>query len=234
MSKMEGAYLAILRVAILVAASLALLVTVIVMTAAAPSLLASAGIGEKSEESNGALRQFMEQQRTQSSQDDAGYEEPEAAAMTPLRPDIDVAAKNLAEYLGSREAARRREIGQALQQNADELATATQALGIADASDQYAASVRALSRDLLESTGRKLNEAKVWELIRWHHDRFAADLAASEAKRAAARADLMVKLGVAAGAFLAFVLIVFVFLFVKIERNLRGLGARDPVIQEEV
>lgn len=232
LSRLESVYLAILRVAILVAASLALLVTVLVATASAPSLLASAGIGAADAEGGVTLGRFMDEQRdaaTTGEAADAGIAEAEVA----IDPDLVVAARNFAEYLGGRDDARKRDFALALQRNADRLSSvALESLGVDGAAARYGKSIRAVSRDLLESTGRKLSERRVWALIEWHHERFVAELAAGEAQRAAARADLMMKLGIAGAAFLAFVLIVFVFLFVKIERNLRGVGALAPLEPE--
>ncbi|WP_404478584.1 hypothetical protein [Novosphingobium sp. BL-52-GroH] len=227
LSKLEGVYLAILRVAILVAASLALLVTIGVAVASGPSLLASAGFGGAEDTANGSLRQFMAEQKDQSSPGDETLAERRPEVETVIAPDIDAAAANFAKYLGTPGTAAKRNFSILLQGNADGLVTgAVGQVSVADAPARYGASVLALSESLLNSTGRKLSEERVHELIAWHFQHFVGELAADQARQASARADLMVKLGVAGAAFLAFVLIIFVFLFVKIERNLRGIAVQ--------
>ena len=55
-----------------------------------------------------------------------------------------------------------------------------------------------------------------------------ADVASKETEKATQMAGMTAKIGLAAGAFVAFIMMIFVFIFVKIERNLRVLQFIAP------
>lgn len=133
---------------------------------------------------------------------------------------------NLEKYLGKDEIDRAT-LGGHLQGWADEFDGQSPGRG-----QDYAASVLQLTKDLRASKGKKLSDNRIGQLLDWHHARFAQSAAAEEMRKTEARAGLMLKVGMAGSAFMAFVLVIFVFLFVKIERNLRAipdvLQRREP------
>lgn len=85
----------------------------------------------------------------------------------------------------------------------------------------YEANLFSLTKQLAISRGAPLTLDNVEALITWHAAKFksAADTEASE--NAAARVAAGVRLQLAGYALATFLLLVFAFLFVKIERNLR-------------
>ena len=95
--------------------------------------------------------------------------------------------------------------------------------------DRYADSLLSLSKDLVQAP-TATTPVDVDQLIQWHFDQFsaAAETAmqqdASRAIEEQARRQTAVLAGTAAaGFFMMFLLLVFVFVLVKIERNLRRL-----------
>jgi hypothetical protein len=137
----------------------------------------------------------------------------------PVLPDIDKAASNIETYLG-KDNIDRKVLTTQMQSMADKAAETMPA-----GDTKYAASLLRLTEELNASKGKKLSVERVVALLKWHAEHFAANVAAEAAKKTEAQQALLMKLGVAGAAFLAFVLVIFVFIFVKIERNLRRLPA---------
>jgi hypothetical protein len=208
LAKLERAYLGILRVVILVAATVALVVAGLGAVSAVPPLLRWSGITETTKPTGGTLADFISEQKIT---DTASTETTEQTAEPFIHADIRSAAKTIKGYLkGSLITEKEWQTG--LQRLADQ---------VTGHSVEYAESLKDLTEQLKSSKGKPLSEARVTQLIDWHKARFEADVAARAAAEAEGNAKFWVTIGLAGAAFLAFVLIIFVFLFVKIERSLR-------------
>ena len=89
------------------------------------------------------------------------------------------------------------------------------------ARSDYADSLVRLTEEMKASRGKPLSEARVLTLLSWHESRFVSEWERDAAHKAEADAALRSRLWGAGAAFLSFVLVVFVFLFVRVERNTR-------------
>ena len=96
---------------------------------------------------------------------------------------------------------------------------------------EYSADVLKLSNQLTRSTGKPLSDERVFQLIQYHLDTFLSNAQALGATKAGRLAGSMAKLLIAGSAFLVFVLVLFSFLFVKIERNLRTRSAPGEALE---
>ena len=222
LAKLERAYLGILRVVVLIAATIALVVAALGIIAAAPSLLRMTGIMQSDEATGATLQDFISEQKITDTTDVSGEQTEQKRSFLA---EIEEAARNIRSYLGKRGTITEETWKTALQDNAD---------GFESHEAAYAASVKALSEELTESKGKPLSEARVVQLVEWHKAHFLANLQAAQAGAAADRANFWVTVGAAGGAFLIFILIVFVFLFVKIERSLRVVQTQRVPNGEEM
>lgn len=207
LNRLESAYLSILRVVILIAATLALIIAALGAMGAVPLLLEKAGI-LSTNEAGTSLADFVGEKKVASN--DVADSEPASDA---VHPDLAAAARNIHQYLGERSSYPASHWESVLQGFWLEVP--------AEADDAYAVSVRDLSEELLESTGSPLSLEQIEELLLWHFQRYLQNLQDRAAQQAAADAEFYMVMGAAISAFLVFVFIVFIFLFVKIERSLR-------------
>lgn len=222
LSRLEVAYLAILRVVLLIAASVALLVTFGAATMALPALGDIVGLTGHQRTHGGTLRQFIEVNRitdVKPSQEEAT----ETSFSMPLPEKLGEASKNFARY-DSRNGGE-----QVPQSKWDDLFRSVLSEKVpASLVEDYSNDIFKLSNQLTRSTGKPLSNERVFQLIEFHLDGFLADAQARENAKAGRLAGSLSKLLLAGGAFLIFVLVLFSFLFVKIERNLR---VRDRPIE---
>ncbi|MBB3348376.1 hypothetical protein [Sphingomonas sp. BK069] len=214
LTNLENVYLGVLRVVILIAASVALLLTAWGLASSVPQLLRWAGLTETAPPTGGTLREFISERRitdtTAESQDTLTRD-----MESYVDPSIREAAKAIVTYLGKRGTLTAADLERSLQAEANRLPGEALA---------YGQGVKSLAMELAASKGRPLTEMRVLELLQWHRERFVADLAARQARETEANAKFWIQVTLAGAAFLGFVLIVFVFLFVKIERSLRLIG----------
>lgn len=224
LTKIETFYLAILRVIILVAATLALIGTIIGGIGAVPAVLRMMGVSHEAP-TGGTLGQFIAEQKITETKVTASSDENTAAEGTTALPDIRAAASTIKAYLRSRGVVEEAAWRKGLQEIAD---------GFAGNAGEYAASVRNLAEQLPKSKGKPLSEERVAQLIDWHKARFEADLSRQAAEEAQSNAQFFVSLGAAGAAFLTFVMIIFIFLFVKIERSLRLVHTMPVRTAEEI
>jgi len=208
LTKLESLYLGLLRGFILVAATLALVASALLVITTVPDLLTRAGL-TKAEAPRSSLAEFISEQKPQ---EQAAQTDPGTPKLA-VDPDISKAAQNIRRYLADRATIPVTTWEQALQGAKNGQPAALQS--------RYAASVVTLTDELLASKGRPLSERRVTELLDWHDHRFAASVQDEEAAKAAADAAFKFKMGAAFGALLLFIFIAFIFLFVRIERNLR-------------
>lgn len=213
LSKLESGYLSLLRAVILVAATVSLVVAGIAIVVAIPRFIESTGMTQIAELSGGTLADFVEQQKSSGTGSMAEDAATDAAETTVLAfPEIQAAAKDVKIYLGQRSQLSEDGITLSIQKGAD---------GLAAYAREYSRSVQHLAAELRASKGKPLSERRVFQLLDWHHQNFGANIERREADKAAASAQFWMAATMAGSAFLAFILTVFVFLFVKIERNLR-------------
>lgn len=221
LAKLERAYLNILRVVILIAATIALVIAAFGLVTAVPPLLKRSGLTSDGVTTGGSLQDFIKEQKITETTSDVDA----SAPIEPLvLPDIREAARLFHSYLGKNASFTEDDLRRALSENA------TAMTGHAE---EYAASIKGIAQQLKASKGKPLSETRVLQLIGWHKDRFAADIAAEEAEMAEGNAKFWTALGVAGACFLGFILIVFVFIFVKIERSLRVVQTQR-VVDDEV
>lgn len=232
LNRLESLYLNILRVVILVLATVLLVVAVIGAGIAGPMLLSSFGGGDanaarmvKDDQLSDYLNQGTGSGAAAGPEETAELEE--AARQSDRR--IREAAANISRYVQAKQGFSpvTAAVTGYIQERADSLPTSL--------FDRYADSILKLSRDLGEAP-RTAAPVDVDQLIDWHFSQFAraAEEAqqrdATRAMEESARRGTAMAAGVAAVSFfMMFLLLVFVFVLVKIERNLRRL----PVLVEQ-
>lgn len=225
LNKLEALYLNILRVVIIVLATVLLAVAAIGAVVAAPMLLSSFGGGEADAARlvrNDSLNDYLNR-----NPGSPGVAAQDQAALEDRTRDADrrfkEAAANIVRYVKAKTGMAPPEAGviDYIQTLSDRLPTGLQ--------DRYADSLLSLSKDLVQAP-TATTPVDVDQLIQWHFDQFsaAAETAmqqdASRAIEEQARRQTAVLAGTAAaGFFMMFLLLVFVFVLVKIERNLRRL-----------
>lgn len=225
LNKLEALYLNILRVVIIVLATVLLAVAVIGAVVAGPMLLSSFGGGEADAARlvrNDRLNDYLNRNSGSpgvSTQDQAALEDRTRDADRRFKE----AAANIVRYVKAKTGMAPPEAGviDYIQTLSDRLPASLQ--------DRYADSLLSLSKDLVQAP-TATTPVDVDQLIQWHFDQFsaAAETAmqqdATRAIEEQARRQTAVLAGTAAaGFFMMFLLLVFVFVLVKIERNLRRL-----------
>lgn len=220
LDKIESAYLAILRVVVLLAATIAMVVVVIGVAMAAPAIISRLQAGETPVE-GGSLRSFIEAQKSASpelSDVTVGGDQVSAAS---LNPDLEAAAQLLHKYLTKR-------VGMTVELPwVRNLLTEQMQKAPALHADAYAKSLRKLFDQLDKSTGAPLSAENIDALVTWHDERFQAEIARREADEASRLGGATVGFVAAGVGFITFLLLVYFFVFVKIERNLRLVHTKE-------
>ena len=229
LDRMESLYLNILRVTILLLATIFLIGATIGVVIALPKLVPSLGGADARKLVSGAT--FKDYKDTQSSAAPgvtADSTPTEATAPEQIDSRIATASGNFVAW-GTKEG------------NSYELGAVERSLDSKQKSlnpnlqGDYADSLVQFSRDVLASA---VSDENINQLINWHLEKFtaaqeqaAADEQTKAVKTAVERQQALVLAGAAGAAFLAFLILVFVFVLVKIERNLRIVtvqAAREP------
>lgn len=232
LNKLEALYLNILRVVIIVLATVLLVVATIGAVVAGPMLLSSFGGGDadaarlvQKDSLNDYLNRHSGEGQVSQGQDQAELEDRMRGADRRFRE----AAVHIAGYVKAKTGMAPPEAGviDYIQTMADSLPESLQ--------DRYADSILALSKDLTKAPVSAA-PVDVDSLIDWHFNQFrqAAETAIQQdamraAEDQARRQTAVLAATAAAGFFMMFLLLVFVFVLVKIERNLRRL----PVLVEQ-
>lgn len=215
LARLETLYLGILRVVILVIATLALLVAVLGAASALPQLLARLGLSSQPAIQGGTLGEFiMEMKATKST--GATSESPYSAPA--IDPGLAAAAKALQRYTHGAGGLKVADWERLLTASADRVPVGRSA--------EYSASVVRLADQLSVSKGKPLTVEQVGELMAWHERKFIAAASDEDDKCLADTAKSSLTLYAAGAAFVLFILITFTFLFVKIERSLRVVRTR--------
>ena len=233
LDKLEGFYLYILRVTILVLATVMLVVSVMAVINAAPKLMPSFGSADARKLVQGTtLKDFRDEQQSQTPSAPSDDATPPAQTDNKIDSRIVAAATNLVAW-GTK-------TGSNFQLAPVERVLDRNQKGLADnLQGDYADSLVRFSQDIL-SSGRAGDDVNI--LINWHLEKFtAAQTKAAEADQARAaktaieRQEAMMMAAAAAVAFLTFLILLFVFVLVKIERNLRVVAVRsvggDPLVR---
>jgi hypothetical protein len=220
LEKIEAAYLAAMRVIVLVAATLALIVAVIGVVNAAPMIAKQLGLGESHEVAGADLTTFVDEQRAAGTPVETDAEG--APPLTQTIPGKIAKATNLvAHYL------RERSHVEVDVPGLERVITEKRNDLDAGYRDAYDDSLLTLATDLNGSRGKALSGPRVAQMLDWHLQKFKSDIEYRKIREDAVKAKAMLGLAIAGGAILAFLIILFFFLFVKIERNLRIVRTRE-------
>lgn len=224
LNKLEALYLNILRVVIIVLATVLLAVAAVGVVVAAPMLLSS--FGGKDADAARLVRKDSLNDYLNRNSGGQGMSAPDQAELENRTRDADRrfkdAAANIVRYVKAKTGMAPPEAGVI-----DYIQTLSDGLPVS-LQDRYADSLLSLSQDLVRAPAT--TSVDVDQLIQWHFDQFsaAAETAMQQdttrAIEEGARHQTAILAGtVAAGFFMMFLLLVFVFVLVKIERNLRRL-----------
>jgi hypothetical protein len=224
LARLEVAYLGMLRVVLLVAATLALVVTVVAAVTALPALGVITGVTGNEDPKGGTLGEFVRTNRISDVQPAA---QPGDGAKSPLPGNVAEAAKSFARYDA-------RNGGNQLKQSEWDdvfrsILTEHVPLQLQEA---YGADVLRLSNQLAASKGKPLSDQRLGDLLQFHLEGFVQNASSIEEAKSAEIAGSMSKLVLAGMAFAVFVLVLFNFIFVKIERNLRPAVNEAPETQQ--
>ncbi len=213
LTKLENAYLYILRVVVLAAATLAL-IAVLIGLARSGTLIAHALAPNtpSAQVPGGTLQDYVNEKRPQ------GVEVQPQQTETPAPeapPGIRAGVKSLAHYERTKAGGTVNEPGltSVIMEKRSQLPD--------DAQAQFDSSFSSLMDQLDKSTGTALTTDQVSDLIAWHYDKVKADADSKAAEKQASQAQALQTLGFAIAGFGVFITLVFCFLIVKIERNLR-------------
>ena len=213
LAKIESAYLYILRVLILAVASLALIVVVWGAARALPTLVSQ--LGPKSVPSivsGASLRDWVIEKKAEgvsTSSDDSSPPDP----VIPTK--IQTAVGDLSRYSKER-----------LNTDLDRPVATSALMDIRNSipapyQQTYEDSLASTMLQLVHSKGQPLDLDKIKDLIVWHGQK-VKDFAESKIQEDQIKqAEAIKAIAISGGALGIFILIVFCFLFVKIERNLR-------------
>jgi hypothetical protein len=218
LNKIEAAYLFILRIFILAAATLTLLIAAIGLAKALPLMSGNSARDASAGLPGGGLGGFIVEQRQST---EAEPIETQPATPTPditspqiieaatlwksynVRTNFDVDLTRAKAFFDKR--------SQVISQNHRE---------------EYLNTIVTLMKELNASKGSPLTIDQQGQLLDWYDAKFQAQAEQSDAEQAAGRLEALQAAGIAGGALLAFLMIVFCFLVVKIERNLRSIAER--------
>jgi hypothetical protein len=223
LEKIETTYLAAMRVIVLVAATLALLVVVGGLVVGAPQLSAALGATASEPKVEGVdLATFVAEQKAATagtSVDGTASAAEDEPIIVPGK--LGQAGRIFADYL--------------LKHHGINVDRVTLQLNLLERRNQlpievqtaYEDSLLKLARDLEASTGRPLSPENTYALVEWHASRVQAAAEQAAAERVASAARGTAALVEAGTALIAFIIILFFFVFVKIERNLRLVRTRE-------
>lgn len=243
LNKVENVYLTILRLVVLMGATLALISAIILGGSAASKLLSAEPKNTDpvlvTPENTPKLDAFMASKNPAAQTPKEAKKSKELEGET-KNPDIDASVKNISQYIrevlqGDPDTSKLRAF---VVEKASKLPNKTQ--------NAYLKSLNEFSAELLkkiaaqktivaaaQSAGQEPNNAPGFidldEALQWHLVQFAeivdknnAEIEQKQQEYILAKAAGTQELYIAAGSFATFLLVVFLFIIIKIERNLRG------------
>jgi hypothetical protein len=211
LERIEGFYLACLRVVVLVAATVALAVFVWACSQSLPSIAGELGFHTSGSAAPPSLADYIQEQQPTGTPTTAGLSAETVAAVPPKTAE---AARLLTHYLTTRhslvDTSHLTEVLVSDRSQVDE-----------DRRPLYDSSLVALMQQLDLSKGAPLDTDHINGLLNWHLAKFTEAAEAEKLRKAEAAAKASASMMVGAAALVSFLLIIFFFIFVKIERNLR-------------
>ncbi|WP_118856362.1 hypothetical protein [Sphingomonas mesophila] len=217
LDRLEALYLNLLRGFILLLATCALVAALFLGMSAIPSLIERLGT-PKADTSGLTLAKFVSEQKMVSA--DLGGEKVDIADVL-IAPEVADAAAAIHEYLGKRATVSRKELATILQKSGEQIPLSNR--------NEYYASTANLATELKASKGKPLSETRVFDMLAWHEQRFTSDWQAKVLEKADADAAFRYRTWAALVAFMTFILVAFVFLFVRMERNTRLVHVKRAV-----
>lgn len=218
LDKIENAYLAALRVMALLAATAALVVFVLAASQGLPGLFNQLGWSESGKNEPSPLAEFIREQKPHASGEEAQPSSTSTGAPVPQK--VQDAAKILKEYAASKQVPI--EPGAVV-----DVLMAKRGLIADDQKDAYDDSLLALMQELRVSKGKPLDVDHINALLNWHIEKFNERIAAKALEKEAAAVKTAAAIQVGTLALASFFMIIFFFIFVKIERNLRLVKTRE-------
>ena len=212
LARLENAYLYILRVVVLIAATLALLAVILGLVRGItllPNLIAPKPLSANIPGST--LGDYVTEKHAAG----VAVTLPDATESPAAPPDITVAVQAIAQYQQSRNG------GTVNVPALTTVLTSKQSSLPLDVQAQYGQSLKALATQLAQSKGTPLSGDQIGDLLDWHFNKFKDSADTAAVQRAAKQAQELQTLAIALSAFGVFLGLVFCFLIVKIERNLR-------------
>lgn len=245
LNKIENAYLTILRLVVLTGATLALILAVILGLSAASKLLSSepkdAALVLVTPQNEPKLNAFLAS-KSPEAHTLGKAENPKKQEAKTNSPDLDAAAKNISQYYrgvfqGDLDHNKVRDI---FIEKSNALPEKTQNSYFKSANDfsiellKKVAEQKALVATA-QAAGQEANNAPgfidIDAAIQWHLIQFAeiadknsAEITQKQQEYVLAKASGTQELYIAAGSFVAFLFVVFLFIIIKIERNLRDIS----------
>ena len=214
LSRIEEFYLNVLRVVILVAASIALIAFAIGMAKVVPLISTSLSSNSTLDTSRAGLGDFIAAQKN-SGTPAADMPDMANSPDEALSTDMKSAISHLSSYNNSR-------MGGTVDMTSAQSAMLSKRSAVsADYQDEYDRSLNETMAQLEQSKGSPLDTDKLNSLLNWHLEKFNSLVAAREAKKSEDKMTGLIGAGLAGVALLSFLMLIFCFLFVKIERNLR-------------
>jgi hypothetical protein len=215
LERIENFYLLCLRIVVIVAATLALVVFIWACSQGLPFLTSQLNVGQQGERPTASLADYIAEQQPTASGQGAGSTEiggSNTAVVAPTK--VAEAAKLLTHYAISRKVSvDTSNLTAVFMSRRDDVPDDDRAA--------YDENLLDLMRQLDASRGAPLTTDRINQLLNWQKAKFldAAEGAKTKKGLDAAKASASLMIGISAlGSFL---LIIFFFIFVKIERNLR-------------
>lgn len=222
LARFENTYLNILRVAFLVVAGLALLLTVAALVSGLGYFAKQVVTASTAAPQGGDLAGFVAEKKLTLGSEPEGQTDSESNPKTAeteeqaLSPALDRAATGIAAYLNAQKkkaTIKKTDMVKGLNELRNEVPF--------EHADAYDQSLGKVVDQLAASKGKPLNEQQVGELLIWHQQRFQASVATLAETASSDQAAAWDWIVTGSKAFLVFAGIAFFFLLVRMERHLR-------------
>lgn len=215
LTRIETAYLAILRIVVLVVATIALLVSLFAALTSLPALARQFGYLPTEQAQGGTLAEYIERRKATVPPAPArpGAKPALVPAIRSSNRDVQEAAKSLQRYSKGAASMTIPKWEQEIEQLGNQVPV--------DTAGRFYEQTRALAAQLDTAKGKRLDVPALRDLLAWNLVQFLDDARMHEIEKAQATSAAIFKLYVASAAFVLFILVVFTFLFVKVERSLR-------------